>query len=201
MLLYISVSANFMRKISQAICIIIPTLLTSCFWGSYKNEQIVGPYFLSAPDSPDQMSIVYTEKEDYSGGGVVIDRTIYEIEWNKDFIVAKQHPSNIKRTITEIYVGHKFDSLKKTGQVTNIHLIADSLGKRKYALEEQSGRFEITKDKNKNDVTLYYLIDVKTKQYWPTLFLSQEELETAMKTLSVGHFDNRLYFDPLDRRE
>jgi len=190
-----------MRKIFQAICIIIPTLLTSCFWRSYKNEQIVGPYFLAAPDSPDQMCIVYTEKEDYSGGGVIIDRIVYEVEWNKDFIVAKQHPTNIKRTITEIYVGHKFDSLKKIGLDINIHSIADSLGKKKYALEEQGGRFEITKDQNKNVVTLYYLIDVKTKQYWPTLFLSQEELESAKKTLLVGQLDNRLYFDALDRRE
>lgn len=167
------------------------TCLTSCF-DTIESQQIVGPYFVLAIDLPENMCIVYNEKEDHSGGGHVVSPTVYEIEWNDNFIVAKQHPKNdIEELVLNDYRLHTFDSLKKAGLMEQIHSISDSLSKVKFEVNKQAGLLDKLKGKIKKDLTLYYLIDTRERSPYSTLFLSKQELDTALIKLKVGRFNKR----------
>jgi hypothetical protein len=189
-----------MKTATTTIFILLMTCLTSCF-DTIESEQLVGPYFVLAIDLPENMCIVYNEKEDHSGGGHVVSPTVYEIEWNDSFIVSKQHPKDdIEELVLNDYRLHAFDSLKKSGQTEQIHSISDSLSKVQFAKHKQAGLFDKFKGKNKKDITLYYLIDTRERSPYSTLFLSKQELDTALVKLNVGQLDKKKYYDYLDKR-
>ncbi|QHT71246.1 DUF3997 domain-containing protein [Rhodocytophaga rosea] len=157
-----------MNHFYKVLSLFLLILLTSCF-GSYKNEKIIGPYSIIALDIPTDMCIIHNEKEDYSGGSVVVSNTVFEVEWNNNFIVAKQHPNS--------YV------LKSLLKNQPKELIDSYL------------------TKNKNEITFYYLIDVKANSLFPTLFFTPQQLELAKKELNVGNFQNKIYYENLDQRD
>ncbi|MBV6486049.1 MAG: hypothetical protein KFKLKKLM_02681 [Flavobacteriales bacterium] len=189
-----------MKTTIAPIFILLMTCMTSCF-DTIESEQLVGPYFVLAIDLPENMCIVYNEKEDHSGGGHVVSPTVYEIEWNDNFIVAKQHPKDdIESIVLNDYREHAFDSLKKSGQMEHIHSISDSLSKVKFAVNKQAGLYEKLKGKTKRDITIFYLIDTRERSPYSTLFLSKHELDSALIELNVGRLDKRKYYDYLDKR-
>lgn len=190
-----------LQNVTIATISLVSLTLTGCIFDTVEDEQIAGPYFVLAVDLPENMCIVYNEKEDHSGGGHVVSPTVYEIEWNDNFIVAKQHPKNdIEELVLNDYREHAFDSLKKSGQMEHIHSISDSLSKVKFEVNKQAGLFDKLKEKNKKDITLYYLIDTREKSPYSTLFLSKQELDSELIKLNVGRLDRRKYYDYLDKR-
>jgi len=73
--------------------------LSGC--GLVHDEQIVGPYRLSAIDIDEQMGVCYEQR---SGGCIGrIDETVFAVGADARFVVAKQHPSN-DRTVVNYFI-------------------------------------------------------------------------------------------------
>jgi hypothetical protein len=191
-----------MRRLLAVIFLLVGAYLTSCFKAN-EIEQIIGPYFIGAVDVSENMGIVYNENEDYSGGGYVVSPTVYEIEWNDKFITAKQHPrESPEKLIIRDYSEHAFDSLKKAGQMERIHVVSDSLAKVKFALNKKAGLFsKLSNREYRKNLTFYYLIDTRDKSRYSMLFLSATEFESALDSLKVGKFENKRYYEHLDKTE
>ncbi|MFT4526206.1 MAG: hypothetical protein ACI85F_002371 [Bacteroidia bacterium] len=191
-----------MRRLLTVIFLLAGACLTSCF-DTIENEQIIGPYFILATDLPENMCIVYNENEDHSGGGYVVSPTVYEIEWNDKYISAKQHPrESPEKLILGDYREHAFDSLKKAGQMERIHVVSDSLAKVKFELSKKAGLFSKLSNKEyRKNLTFYYLIDIRDRSPYSTLFLSKSAFESALDSLKVGKFENKRYYEHLDAKE
>ena len=89
-------------------CAVLLTLvggmaLVGC--GFVHDEHLVGPYYLTAVDSPDDMSVCYELSHGDRLG--LIDETVFAVGWNDRFIVAKQHPRKWTTAHTTLLVDEK----------------------------------------------------------------------------------------------
>jgi len=89
------------------VLIILLTLFYCCnFSGFVYKKQIIDKYYLIAIDIDEQMTICYPiNNGDFIG---IIDETVYSIGYNKDFIIAKQHPfklpNNYEKSKTNYFI-------------------------------------------------------------------------------------------------
>jgi hypothetical protein len=61
--------------------------------GFDTKENVVGNYYLVAPDDEAQLSLDYCDPTDQSGGcGGVIGSTVFAVGYNEKYIIVKQHP-------------------------------------------------------------------------------------------------------------
>ncbi len=175
---------------------LISVSVTSCF-DTIKNEQIVGPYFLIAIDSKEDMCIIYNESENYSGGAAVVNSTVFEINFNNNYIIAMQHPiEGVKETILHNYREQIFYNSKIEFNSAKVN--TDSLARIKYDEDKLDGKLDNFYGKENKEITLYYLIDVKSKLPNSTLYLTKQELDSALLKLNVGVLDRKIYFQDLD---
>jgi hypothetical protein len=75
--------------------------------GLVIKKNIIGNYYLTAPDDDLQLSLAYGKpNEDFYSG--IIESTVFAVGYNKDYIIAKQHPrkfpNDLDRTITNYYI-------------------------------------------------------------------------------------------------
>lgn len=86
-------------KASRLITLALVTLLSGC--GLIHDDHLVGRYHLMAENVPEQMKVSYyfPHEEGWIGR---IPETVFAVGWDKDYIVAKQHPKNNRR-VTHFY--------------------------------------------------------------------------------------------------
>lgn len=81
------------------------TLLSSCFWGDEEtsNKKITKDFWLNWwADSTDQ-HLVHSTDIDGSSGSVVIDKTVFALGFNDNFIIAKQHPDKESEVSSRLF--------------------------------------------------------------------------------------------------
>ncbi len=71
--------------------LLIVLLLSGCM-GFLSKENIIGNYYLIAADTEEQMSLSYCDPADKNGCIGIIEATVFSVGYNKDYIIAKQHP-------------------------------------------------------------------------------------------------------------
>jgi len=76
--------------------------------GFVHDEHLIGPYYLSAVDTPDQMCVSYALGNGNELG--LIHETVFAVGWNDRYIVAKQHPENDRRVTNYYYLEMALDS-------------------------------------------------------------------------------------------
>jgi hypothetical protein len=74
--------------------------LFSCSLGFAENQHLFGNYYLTATDVEEQMSLSYQVSD--SGYAGIIEETVFAVGYNKEYIIAKQHPAN--KEITNYYI-------------------------------------------------------------------------------------------------
>jgi len=57
------------------------------------NQNIIGNYYLTAPDIPEQSTISYRIKNSKDNYSTIIPETVFSVGHNKQYIIAKQHPN------------------------------------------------------------------------------------------------------------
>jgi len=67
-----------------------------------SEEQVIGNYYLVAMDYVKEETSLSYKLEDGNSVGVV-DKTVFAVGFNDNYIIVKQHPSN-NRTITNYYI-------------------------------------------------------------------------------------------------
>ncbi len=76
----------------------------SCSLGFEKNIKVIGNYYLTAPDDDVQLSLTYCDPKDTLGGCFgIVTPTVFSVGYNKDYIIAKQHPNDL-RTTTNYFI-------------------------------------------------------------------------------------------------
>lgn len=82
-------------------------LLTSCYFGynPSSNTRITGSFWLNWFDNPIDQKILYNPI-DSNGGSLIIEKTVFAVGANNDFIIAKQHPDKAKEIQDRLYNGH-----------------------------------------------------------------------------------------------
>ena len=179
----------------KKIILLFLIILTGCF--DFDSHHIISKYYLTAVDVQDNMCLSYPVDENHTLYSTVISSTVFEVQWNDNFIVVKQHPSYYKVDIINIFRRHIVDSIKLDSNTDKLKIgwKADSLSKKKYELEK--GKFAFLLGKAKKDITFYYLIDVE-KNGNPELFFTAKQLDSALKKRNVGQLNNIKRFDYLD---
>jgi len=168
------------------------SLLAGCMdWESYH---VTGKYYLTAVDQGKNMSISYPTDSAGNLYATVVLPTVFEVEWNNNFIVAKQHPQSTFEAVQQVLYQQLIDSLKNRGSTRNMSWKADSLSKRRADIIVNSREFRKTK---KEGVTLYYVIDVR-KESSPMMFMRKSRLDSALVNMRVGELNQKKRFDYLD---
>ncbi len=87
-------------------------------FGLAYEENLTGPYAVWATDTNSQAAIVQRDEDpDSSSATTVIDSMVFAYGWNKNFIIAKQHPNPENLTNIDISITHWFILETATGQV------------------------------------------------------------------------------------
>lgn len=171
--------------------------MSSCL-DTIEDYQIVGQYYLVAIDLPENLGVVHYENNISSGGNYIVTPTVFEIEWNDEFIVAKQHPQNNKEDLILSYFReYSFDSLKRAGNIENLYATANELSKAKFELIKKSKSYVSLK--SNKEATLFYIIDIRKNSPVSKLYLSRKEFEASLIELNVGKLEHRKYYDYLDK--
>src|ERR1700749_1445227 len=77
--------------------------LLSCSVGMDIKRNIVGNYYLTAPDDDEQLGLTYQNPGDQNGGyDGIIEQTVFAVGYNKQYIIAKKHPPN--KDITNYFI-------------------------------------------------------------------------------------------------
>src|SRR5579872_1181470 len=87
---------------AKVIFLFIMCLLTGCL-GFDTKEKVVGNYYLVATDDEVQLSLSYCDPADKNGCVGITEPTVFAVGYNKDYIIAKQHPYNAKN-ITNYFI-------------------------------------------------------------------------------------------------
>lgn len=88
--------------------VLISTGLYSCT-GMIINQCIIGDYYLTAPDIPEQSTISYRNKKYKDSYLTIIPETVFSVGHNKQYIIAKRHPninsfSKLDKSIIYYYI-------------------------------------------------------------------------------------------------
>ena len=105
-------------QISVAVGIGALLVLRACSSGLVHEEQLDGPYYLTAVDAQDEMDVSYKVDEGAYVGR--IPATVFAVGWNANYIVAKCHPAGDSREVEYYYLDRKLDS-KYANPEASIH--------------------------------------------------------------------------------
>ncbi len=104
--------------------ILLTTVLTSCFGlFDHGSDKIVGRYVVLWIDLQETQSIYEQDDLNSSGSTEIIPEYVFAIGHNKDFIIAKQHPTNgfeggykVDTKTTNYYIVDVNRKILKTGK-------------------------------------------------------------------------------------
>lgn len=167
-------------------------LLNGCFSENY-NKPLTGDYYYVY--SEDRLRASVMEKCDGGYGGN-IEQGVYYVEWNDDFIIAKQHPSSRTLVFIQSNIKEQKDSIHCYNKPLfpypdNSEQVVDSLVK--IAKVEQNDQH--TSDTPVKIITLYYIIDLKNKvkktnYYGDTILV--DETYIAYNVMALEMLRNKL---------
>ncbi len=185
-----------MHHFKKIIGILFLSLALACS-NTFEHKKLIDHYYLLALDAPESMTLSYSDKgeEPYTQ---IVPPTIFEAQWNDRFIIVKSHPQEFKKTVTEALHYNFIKDLQKDTGVKNIEYKADKLAEKEYYRLLKSGEFDKIKKENKNQFTIYYLLDTKDQNKQPIIFFTEKELDAALQELKVGELPNKKYYEALD---
>lgn len=189
------------RKSSFYILIFISTVLTSCFhFDTNTNDNIIGNYYVLAIDDSEEF-LTYSKEKDGSWSSRLIDGSVYEVLWNDNFILTKQHPEESVAELVYNHIRYKLwsDTVNKMNLADNSKLYLDTLlnktiddyAKAEFQKRLVSGDLTFINNTKQSDITFYYLIDIKNKPEEPIVFFNKDSLNLWLDKLQVGKLINK----------
>lgn len=187
------------------ICLIIQITFQSC--NSENENKIIGKYYIEKiGDSKTSLSYKMNENE-ISYKKNLIRSYVYEVLWNKNFILIKQHPelepqvealdqirNKIRyEIIKEMELANENEFYLDTLLVERVNNIANIEFEKR--LERGDLKFlknlKHNKNAEENNITFYYLIDIKNSPKEPIAFFNKDSLNVHIDKLEVGKFKNK----------
>jgi hypothetical protein len=147
-------------------------------------------------------SLNYTTNK--GGGGfstVLVDGSVYEVLWNNNFILTKQHPLDSVAELAYNHIRYKLwsDTVKTMNLADNSKLYldtllnkkVDSIAKADFQKRIEEGDLTFIKNVKQSDITFFYLIDIKNNPEEPTVFFNKVSLNLYLEKLKVGKLTNK----------
>jgi hypothetical protein len=197
-----------MNKLKIVIVIALSWTLASC--GFVYKKELIDNYFLVACDVGEQMSLDYNNDEAHNQNySTIILETVFDVKWNDRFIVVKTHPADIKESIRLISEykhlrndeRFKIDSSRNSFTQQEVDAINDAnvLAKKEADSIAKSISLLKGKEHSNGQVTLYYLLDTRNQNQIPSIYLTENELNVALRQRQVGVLNHSKYFKDLDK--
>ena len=174
-----------------------------CFgFDTNTDENILGNYYVVAIDDREESLNYNTNK---GGGGfstVLVDKSVYEVLWNDNFILTKQHPEDSVAELAYNHIRHKIwrntvrtikliDNNKQLYFDTLLNKTVDNIAKADFQKRLDKGDLTFIKNTKQSDITFYYLIDIKNNPEEPIVFFNQDSLNLWLDKLQVGKLTNK----------
>jgi len=193
------------RRNSFYITTFISTILTGCFgFDTNTSDNIIGNYYVMAIDDSEESLNYNTNK---GGGGfstVLVATSVYEVLWNDNFILTKQHPEDSVAELAYNHIRYKLwrDTVKTMNLSDNSNLYLDTLinktidnyAKADFQKRLVDGDLTFIKNTKQSDITFYYLIDIKNNPEEPIVFFNKDSLNLWLDKLQVGKLTNKLTY-------
>jgi hypothetical protein len=190
------------RRNSFYILVFISTILTGCFgFDTNTSDNIIGNYYVMAIDDSEESLNYNTNK---GGGGfstVLVDGSVYEVLWNDNFILTKQHPLDSVAELAYNHIRYKLwsETVKTMNLADNSKLYldtllnktVDSIAKADFQKRIEEGDLTFIKNVKQSDITFFYLIDIKNNPEEPTVFFNNDSLNLYLEKLKVGKLTNK----------
>lgn len=96
-------------------------LLTSCYFGDNpsNSKNLTGNFYLTWFDSEIDQNIIYSTEKNQTTAQPVVEKSVFAIGFNEDFIIAKQHPDKSTEIQNRLYDAHSRNS-KEDYEVKNL---------------------------------------------------------------------------------
>ena len=179
-------------------CAFVSVAFTSCFWlysEGGESHHLGKGFWLSYFSDPVLQTITVSNDtvNANNGGSILIDKTVYAVGYNRDFIIAKKHPNSIDSIGDRLF---KSDETKNgdfllTNPDDSVYLSKDD------KVYEKNGKwYHISNGWNPPDslnpnrrITFYYIID--TRNYH---FGDFKNIRDSL-TCRIYKFNNKIDFD------
>lgn len=187
--------------------LIIQITFQSC--SSENENKIIGKYYIEKiGDSKTSLSYEINQNEpNHSFKKNLISAYVYEVQWNDNFILAKQHPEyevqvealnqifhiNRRKTMKEKELNNENEFYSDTLLVEKVR----NTSKIEFEKRLENGdlkfinRTSNNKNAEENNITFYYLIDIKNSPKEPIAFFNKDSLNFHIDKLEVGKFKNK----------
>jgi len=185
-------------------------IIQSC---KVENDiKIIGQYYIQKiGDSKTSLSYEINQNEPkISYKTNLISAYVYEVQWNENFILAKQHPEYEVQVeaLSQIFHINRRKIMKEKRVSNEDEFYSDTLlvekvrNKSKIEFEERLENGDLKfinntsnhKNAEENNITFYYLIDIKNNPYEPFVFFQNDSLNFYIDRLKVGKFKHKLNF-------
>jgi hypothetical protein len=185
------------RRDSFCILVSISTILTGCFsFDTNTSDNIIGNYYIIAIDESEE-SLNYNANKGGDGfSTVLVDGSVYEVLWNDNFILTKQHPEDSVAELAYNLIRYKLwrDTVKtmnladksKLSFDTLLNKAIDNSSKANFQKRLLKGDLTFIKNTKQSEITFYYLIDIKNNPEEPIAFFNKDSLNLWLDKLQVG---------------
>jgi|SRR5690554_5993457 len=190
--------------------LIIQITFQSC--SSQNENKIIGKYYIEKiGDSKTSLSYEINQNEpNLSYKKNLISAYVYEVKWNDNFILAKQHPEYKVQVEarTQIFHKNRWKTMKEKELHNENEFYSDTLlvekvrntSKIEFEKRLEKGdlkfinRTSNNKNAEENNITFYYLIDIKNSPKEPIAFFNKDSLNDHIDKLEVGKFKHKRNF-------
>lgn len=177
-----------------------------------NDTKIIGQYYIQKiGDSKTSLSYEINQNEPkLSYKKNLINAYVYEVQWNDNFILAKQHPEyEVKvEALSQIFHINKRKTMKEKELNNENEFYFDTLlvekvrniSKIEFEKRLENGDLKFinktsnNKNVEENSITFYYLIDIKNNPYVPFVFFHRDSLSFHIDRLKVGEFKHKRNF-------
>lgn len=177
-----------------------------------NDTNIIGHYYIQKiGDSKASLSYELNQNEPkLSYKKNLISAYVYEVQWNNNFILAKQYPEyDVKvEALSQIFNKNRRKTMKEKGLNNENEFYSDTILVEKVRntskiefekrLENGDLKFinKISNNKNAeaNNITFYYLIDIKKSPKEPIAFFNKDSLNVHIDKSEVGKFKHKRNF-------
>ena len=178
---------GFILSLYVLYCVFVSLVFMSLDYNDSYDKILVGNYKLHWSFEEREMMLLYKEKEAY-GSDIVVDETVFYVEWNNNFIIAKQHPNKqeeIEKRLfkySKEYNAYLLDNPSDTIYLSKDDSIYKKDGKWLHISNGWNGVDSLYPYKGE---TFYHLIDIRNKEYKLYTFDSEQELDSARIVFNI----------------
>ena len=153
-------------------------VFTGCL--NLSTKHLAGPYYMMYSEGSGEMALFFNDNNG-SIFSTVVSAKVYEVAWNENLILVKQHPMELDENAQgKIFNNITGAERQKENMESSDRDLHDSLNQ---VIEENLSH--LNNNRPLEDTTFYYLIDIKTQVKKRLLFDANSDCDSLIKVLRL----------------